>query len=91
MRAQVVPEALGVVAARLPALVEIRDEALELGVAAHPRLLHGAAISLDVALDGALIQPCEAGNNAFIKMPSYGTAFVVSRATLSGPMSTNLC
>ena len=31
------------------------------------------------------------GDNAFIKMPSYGTAFVVSRAPLSGPTSANLC
>jgi len=79
------------VAARVPALLQIRDETLKLGVAARPRLRRGAAIGLDVALDGARVQPGPARNNAFIKMPSYGTAFVVSRATLSGPTSANLC
>jgi len=43
-----------------------------------------------VVLGGAA-RPQEPGHNAFIKMPSYGTAFVVSRATLSGPTSANLC
>jgi len=91
VRAQVAPEALGVVAARLPPLVAIGDKTLKLSVAARTRLELRAAIGLDVALDGALVQPGPAGNNAFIKMPSYGTAFVVSRAPLSGPTSANLC
>ena len=64
MRAQVVPEALGVVAARRPALLEIGDKTLKLGVAARLRLGLGAAISLDVALEGALVQPGLADHRA---------------------------
>ena len=63
-RTEVVPELLGVVATGVPALLEIRDEALELGMAARTSLVLGEAISLDVALDSAFVQPREAGDRA---------------------------
>jgi len=58
--AQVLPEALGVVAAGVPTLLEIGDKTLKVGVAARTGLECGAAVSLDVALDGAPVQSREA-------------------------------